>query len=159
MKDMAITVTGLENVLGALDEASDILREEIIEQLSYLGAECVTMARDDHPGNWEDQTGNLRSSIGFAIFDHGREVMAAAFEQVQQGAEGSAKGKEYVKTLAGKNAQTYALVVVAGMDYADFVELKRDVLQGAEARAKQVCDARIRRAVETATKRINRLMQ
>ena len=156
---MGVTISGFDNIINALDKAPDILREEIIAQLAYLGDECVTMAREDHPGNWSDQTGNLRSSIGYAIFDHGQEVMQSAFQQVQQGAEGTQKGKEYVKTLASKYAQTYALVVVAGMDYADFVELKRDVLQGAEARAKQVCDARIRRAVETAVKRINRLMQ
>ena len=156
---MAVKMTGEERVVQALDMGAAILREEIIMQLAYLGEECVKMAREDHPGNWKDQTGNLRSSVGYAIFDYGQEVMQSAFQQVQQGTEGTQKGKEYVKTLASKYAQTYALVVVAGMDYADFVELKRDVLQGAEARAKQVCDARIRRAVETAVKRINRLMQ
>jgi hypothetical protein len=45
------------------------------------------------------------------------------------------------------------------MEYAEFVEIKRDVLQGAEAKAKQVCDERIRRAVETAVKRINILLR
>lgn len=156
---MAIKVTGADKVISAIGGAADILRDEIIRQLAYLGEESVTRARQDHPGNWKDQTSNLRSSIGYAIYDHAREVLKSAFEQVGSGAEGSSKGKDYVQSLAAKYAQTYALVVVAGMSYAEFVELHRDVLAGAELAAKKVCDERIRKAVEVAVKRVNRMMQ
>lgn len=159
MQTMAVKVTGTEAVFGALDRAADILKEEILLQLTYLGEECVKMAREDHPGNWRDQTGNLRSSVGYAIFDYGREVMQSAFQTVGTGTAGSTKGAEYVKSLASQYAQTYALVVVAGMEYAEFVELKRDVLQGAEAKAKQIVNERVRRAVEVAATRINKLMK
>ena len=156
---MAVKVTGTDSIKAVLDRAPDILREEIIVQLAYLGEESVKMAREDHPGNWMDQTGNLRSSVGYAIYDYGKKVMQSAFDEVKDGAQGAKIGKEYIESLATQYAQTYALVVVAGMEYAEFVEIKRDVLQGAEAKAKQVCDERIRRAVETAVKRINILLR
>lgn len=44
------------------------------------------------------------------------------FTQVRQGNEGVRKGKALIEELSKKFANGYALVVVAGMNYAEFVE-------------------------------------
>lgn len=118
-------------------------------QMTYLGQECVNMARDRGiDESWRDRTGNLRSSIGFAYYSEGRKLVESAFEVVANGAAGSAKGKALVDELARSLASNYAtLVVVAGMDYASYVETKRDVLASAELFARSRVEDYVRTAV------------
>lgn len=161
---MAIsTNTPMEAFDRLIHRSAEIIKEEILAQLQYLGEECVKRIREPHEGNWMDQTGNLRSSIGSAVFDYGKQVMKTAFEAVSgpdgSGATGSAKGEEYINSLAREYARVYALVVVAGMDYADAVETKRDVLEGAKLWAQTQIDGRMQDAQRIAERRINRLIQ
>jgi len=115
-----------------------------IEVLKKLGEECVTRARSEHPQNWQDQTGNLRSSIGYMIFKDGSPISGSAFEQVsarnsQAGDvyDGAEQGMQFCKQI-GESTTGYALVVVAGMNYAIHVEKNgRDVLTSAELHAEQ----------------------
>lgn len=80
--------------------------------------------------SWIDHTGNLRSSIGFAVYEQGSKYMESAFSQVLSGTDGSAKGKKMINDLAKEYSRVYALVVVAGMEYAGEVEAleSKDVL-------------------------------
>lgn len=151
-------VTPIDAMNQGLNRACEIIKEEIINQLAYLGEECVTRIRQSHPGDWKDQTGNLRSSIGTAIFDYGKRMMESAFEQVGSGNAGSDKGRSYIESLASEYSKVYALVVVAGMEYAEFVEARRDVLEGAKLWAQTQVDSRIKRALNIAEKRINKMM-
>lgn len=161
---MAITTnTPLQAFDKLVQRSAEIIREEILVQLQYLGEECVKRIREPHEGNWMDQTGNLRSSIGAAVFDYGKQVVKTAFEGISgpegTGVTGSAKGQQYIDSLASVYASAYALAVVAGMDYADAVETKRDVLEGAKLWAQTQIDGRLRDAQQIAEKRINRLIQ
>lgn len=119
-----------ESIIG---QAAEILKEEMTEGLAYLGEECVKRIRENRV-NWMDQTGNLRSSIGYAIFEYGKKQISSAFEVVKNGEEGSQKGREFVESLAQQYAETYAMCVVAGMDYAEYVENMpgHDVLKSTE---------------------------
>ena len=161
---MAIRMTTpIDAFKAALMQSMDIIREEILAQLQYLGEECVTRIRNDHDGNWMDQTGNLRSSIGAAVFDYGKKYMETAFESFAgpsgSGKEGADKGRQYVESLASEYSRVYALVVVAGMEYADYVETKRDVLEGTKLWAQTQIDQRMQDAKKNAEKRINRLFK
>lgn len=161
---MAITLnTPPEAFRTLLERSIQIIKEEILNQLQYLGEECVTRIRTDHPGNWMDQTGNLRSSIGAAVFDYGRQYMQTAFESVTgpqgTGAQGSAQGQQYINELAREYARVYALVVVAGMEYADAVETRRDVLESTKLWAEGQIEGRMQDAKAIAEKRINRLIK
>ena len=109
--------------------------------------------------SWIDRTGNLRSSIGYAVYDYGRKAIESSFAAVRGGSEGSTAGREMVNRLASEYSNVYALVVVAAMNYADFVEAKenKDVLASTELWARSVVDKRLKNAVDKALSRINKM--
>ena len=64
-----------------------------------------------------------------------------------------------VADLAKEYSQVYAVVVVAAMNYADFVEAKenKDVLASTELWARSVVDGKLKLAVDKAVSRINQI--
>lgn len=64
-----------------------------------------------------------------------------------------------IADLAKEYSQVYALVVVAAMNYADFVEAKenKDVLASTELWARSVIDGKLKLAVDKAVSRINQI--
>ncbi len=113
--------------------------EQILEMLHRIGTEAVNVAKTIPPERgFTDQSGNLRSSIGYVIFKNGKAV-ETFFEQVKGGKEGVDKGRQLANQVGKKYSdEDYALVVVAGMNYAVYVESKgRDVLASGEATAYQ----------------------
>ncbi|HEX2920912.1 MAG TPA: hypothetical protein VHO50_07100 [Bacteroidales bacterium] len=112
-------------------------KQTLINTLIYTGEECVKYAR--LRGNYQDQTGNLRSSIGYAVIDYGQLIKISGFEQVLKGAEGSKEGKELLDHLLSKYKNGIVLIVVAGMNYAAAVEAKDyDVITGSEFKAHEL---------------------
>lgn len=110
-----------------------LIDDAIILNLQYLGEECINEARIS--GSYTDQTGNLRSSVGYIIVSNGRVVSTGGFggNYGKGGAQGESTGEAYAKSLAAKYRSGYALVVVAGMDYAEKVEANgKNVLSTAE---------------------------
>lgn len=106
-----------------------------IRALSNLGDMCVKEARDRaQEESWFNQTGNLRSSVGYVVVAHGCIVKSSDFGTVLQGSEGSKVGKALAEELAKKYSSDYALIVVAGMHYAELVEARdnKSVLASAE---------------------------
>lgn len=142
-------------------EIARIIADEIKRTLSYLGEQCRTRIRDrSQEESWIDHTGNLRSSIGYAVFAYGKKVMEGAFEVVKEGKEGKEAGKRYVKELAEEFSKVYALVVVAGMSYAEYVEAieSKDVLASTELWARARIDEYMQKTQERAEKRINKYL-
>lgn len=90
------------------------------------------------------QTGNLVSSVGYAIVHDGQIVSTSSFDAVSgpkgNGADGAAQGRAYVKELAMRYPQGYALILVAGMHYASYVQELRhkDVLVSGSLVAEQL---------------------
>lgn len=110
-----------------------------IRVLSYLGEMCVIEAKGrPQESSWFDQSGNLRSSIGYVIVHNGKIIKYSEFNQVKQGSDGIKEGKELAKELAKQYASGYALIVVAGMNYAELVEAmdNKNVLASAELLAR-----------------------
>lgn len=111
----------------------------VMLELQYLGEELTRYIKDRPASeSWIDRTGNLRSSIGYAIFRNGKADTLGGFSQVSQGGEGVSEGEEYVKTLSKDKGQ-YGLAVVAGMNYASYVEMHegKDVLASARIKASE----------------------
>lgn len=137
-----------------------IVNEEFIRTFSYLGEQAVKKVRN-RPGaeSWFDQTGNLRSSIGYAVASHGKKQIESAFEQVLDGKEGAQKGRQFIDELISMYNETYALIVVAGMDYAERVEAldNKDVLASTEIWAKSVLDSYVKRTINRIESRIRKL--
>jgi hypothetical protein len=95
---------------------------------------CVKMvARAKQTNTGQDQTGALCSSIGYVIYHNGVEV-ASNFESTggEKSNEGVQKGLSYARSMAEKHGSNGIIaVVVAGMDYALYMESKgKDVLTG-----------------------------
>ena len=105
-----------------LDEIHKVLMKEAnrverltIRALSYLGEQCVSRVRD-REGNksWYDQSGNLRSSVGYVIAYNGNIIQYSDFNQIKQGSEGVSVGKNLAKELVKRYPNDYVLVIVAG---------------------------------------------
>lgn len=130
-----------------LSEVHDMLMREAerverltIRALSKLGEQCVTKIRDRAGDkSWYDQTGNLRSSVGYVIAHNKNIIQYSTFNQVKQGSEGVKTGKDLAKELAKTYSNNYVLIVVAGMNYAEFVEAmdNKDVLSSTELWVKE----------------------
>lgn len=107
-----------------------------IKILQRIGEEAIAYARSIN--TYTDQTGNLRSSIGYLIYKNGREI-SKVFSESERGTDkktGVKEGADFAKEIISH--QGYALVVVAGMNYAYLVQSKGyDVLDGAESLAEK----------------------
>ena len=127
--------TDMQSVESLLLEEANVIENETIRMLARLGEMCVNYARDRSPEeSWNDQTGNLRSSIGYAISRKGEVVLLSKFPAVKDGSEGSKTGKDLALELAKRLSDDFALVLEAGMKYASDVEAmdNKDVLASAE---------------------------
>lgn len=126
------------DVKAMFDDKFKRLDKVIIDRLQYIGETFVNNARLN--GTYLDQTGNLRSSIGFIVMKNG-EVLVENFEASSNGTDkqtGIATGKEYIRVLMSEKEKGYVLIVVAGMNYASAVESKnKDVLTSSAIIAKQ----------------------
>lgn len=111
-------------------------KEAAITALNYVGLECVKEARQN--GKYTDRTGNLRSSIGYAIIKDGKPIQKSGFERVKAtAAEAQGQSEALITRLAATYNTGLVLVVVAGMDYAAYVEARGyNVLNSAETLAK-----------------------
>ena len=153
-------VTPKKTIDDFFRKAMEIMRSELFRALAYLGEQSVTKVRDrEEIDSWYDHTGNLRSSIGYSVYDYGKSVIESAFAPIKGGTKGQNEGRKMVEELAGKYASTYALVVVAAMSYAEYVEAckNKDVLASTEIWAKSKVDDYLKKSKERAIKRINAL--
>ena len=155
--------TSKDSVAMYFDKIFEIVAKQMKIHLQLLGEQCVNRIRKKHGNDWTDRTGNLRSSIGYAVFNEGKNVVQSQFETILQGSTGSAKGRAYIQTLAKEYANVYALVVVAGMDYASFVEAgsgnrkAKDVLASTSLWASNQIQKYLQQAFDIAGEEINRL--
>jgi hypothetical protein len=122
-------------IKARIDAFIQVIEKRSIQRLQYLGEQCVTKARIS--GDYMDQTGNLRSSIGYIVFKNG-VALHVSFEQTGSGLKGTNEGRSIAIKAGSKYKEGICLVVVAGMNYALAVESRgRDVLTSTELFAKQ----------------------
>lgn len=120
-----------------IDRNLNAYRQKIIDVLKYVGEEAVNEARNNH--RYQNQTGNLSSSIGYCIVEDGKVIFGGDFEVVKDGAKGADEGRKYLERLASGHPSGLALIVVAGMEYAAYVEAKNlNVLDSAEQMAENI---------------------
>lgn len=157
-----------QQIKKILEEKVELINEAIINRLRLLGEKCLTEARNGR--GYTDQTGNLTSSIGYVIVDHGAIVKTSGFKKpTTASADNTGKknktidGKTGINTgkdLANELAKTasnkgYVLIVVAGMNYASYVESKgSNVLASAELLAERELPGMLRRLKRNTSKTI-----
>lgn len=135
-----------DELLEQVQEQADTEIGLLVRELQYIGEQVVAEARTGAKTMGKDylqQTGNLRSSIGYVITLDGKVVTESSFHPQpgsESGAEGADEGREYAHKVAG-DLPGLAIVVVAGMKYATHVHHKGyDVLDSAELLARQLLD-------------------
>lgn len=122
--------------MDAIDKkiAKEINRaeNEILKKLSFIGENAVNDARGN--GDYMDNTGNLRSSIGYTILKNGETVRTSSFDRVKQEAsKAKIESTKLLDELRTKFKTGFVLIVVAGMDYAVTVEARgRNVLSSSK---------------------------
>lgn len=114
--------------------------EAIVRTLMYCGEQIVNKVRDGSKlKSYKDQTGNLRSSTGYILTYNGKVLSKSNFASVKNGGTGSKEGEDFAKRLANQHDKGFTLIVVAGMEYAVYVEDKGyDVLMSGELLAENI---------------------
>lgn len=127
--------TPLQRIGDQIKASAEAKLKVIVNTFCYVGEQCIIEARD--AGNYTDQTGNLRSSIGYAVIMDGRVVQRDCRDKVKQGEEGVSAGDKFLSDCIKKRRRKgIVLIVTAGMNYAEYVEAKGyNVLSSAELKA------------------------
>ncbi len=119
---MPITLRGGQNsIKKALQIQVNQIDESMLKIMEYVGEEFVREARQmtKASGGFGDVTGNLRSSIGYAVVKNGDVITG----NIEGTATGTAKFREVIRKLF-KMDNSYHLLLIAGMEYASYVEAK-----------------------------------
>lgn len=130
--------TRADQLRSVIEKKFQELDSKIINALTFCGEKAVAFARSRN--TYQDQTGNLRSSIGYVIVKNGAVVFNSTFQKVngpksgEATEDGSDKGLAYALDVAKQFTNGYVLIVVAGMHYAYYVETLHnlDVISGAK---------------------------
>lgn len=126
----------------------EIIQDVVKDQLVDVAEQFVADARTVN--TYKDQTSNLRGSIGYAIVKDGAEIFGN-FDGV---AEGQAKAKQLVNEVQADYPKGFALIVVAGMNYAVYVEAKGyDVLTGSS----QIAETNIKREFDRLSRQLKKV--
>lgn len=137
-------------VAQEIERAAQASRTEIITKLQRIGEQAVKVARSvvsasGYLGSgtpYTVQTGNLTSSVGYCITEDGKIVVMSSFQAVggDKGNQGADTGRKLAMQIAREFPQGYALILVAGMHYASYVQElhHRDVLASAELIAEKL---------------------
>lgn len=135
--------------ISGLDKLERNVEEEYLNRLAEAGEKAVQEAIKQ--GNYQNITGNLRSSIGYVIAYNGKILREGGFYKTQgrgenmqkveftiksgkvvsfwakgkfgDGSEGIRKGLEFARSQT-RSTTGYAFVLVSGMEYANYVSSK-----------------------------------
>lgn len=140
---MPMELTNRQEVMRETAAKLEIRHADILRKMAYVGEEAVNVARDtSRKGtDYQDQTGNLRSSTGYILVEDGQPLKTSDFRPKAgnsgDGSEGSEKGRGYAESLAKDCPTGITLAVVAGMPYAAYVAAKGyDVLDSSKREAR-----------------------
>ena len=140
-------------VAGQVKAFQERLEKATVFQLQYLGEELAKYAKDNH--TYTDQTGNLTNSIGYAVVKQGKIVTYGG--EIQPG-DGAEEGLKVAQQMAAKLPNSFSLIIVAGMNYAAYVEAKGyDVILPAQLKAMSDFPQTIQRLKELANKKATEL--
>ena len=150
-KNVIVSKTDMRKLKQGLQRKMSDIVKHLVKQLSYIGEECIKIAREN--GKYNDITGNLRSSIGYVVLLDG--VIYGQNKQYKgkkgNGEAGPPAADALLKKLQAKFPWGVVLIVCAGMKYAAYVEAihHKDVLTSAELRADALAKKLLKGLTET----------
>ena len=144
-----------DDVRKQFDEFLDMVEQKQIARLQRLGEMCLIEARNNK--GYMMQTGALLSSTGYEVFVDGVAIHSQFDAASGAASEAVAKGIKSGQTIAekvGKETKGIALVVVAGMNYAAYVEARgKNVLASAEHLAERELPRMLEKLITNIKKR------
>ena len=119
--------------------------------MQYLGEELVKYAKDKH--NYTDRTGNLTNSISYVVVRNKDIVFGP-----DQSPTGQEAALQAALKMIAKLPDCLALVIVAGMNYAAYVEAKSyNVILPAELKAKTDFPQAMKKLMDKAKAKANEM--
>lgn len=107
----------LKGLSSRFNKTTDRVENKVLLALDRAGQRLVDIARESK--TYQDETGNLTASIGYGVYHKGEEFSIGGFG----GGNGEKEGVKRLSDVASKHkSKAYVLVVVAGMEYAIYVE-------------------------------------
>lgn len=130
--------TPLRVIGERIEEGVTAKKRAIVNVFCYAGERCIEEARNG--GTYIDRTGNLRSSIGYAVVWDGKVIQLDGVEKTKDGDNGVSEGMKFLQSRVGKaKKKGITLIVTAGMHYAEYVEAKGyNVLTSAELKVPEI---------------------
>ena len=123
--------------------------------LNSLGMELVAYARQNR--TYTDRTGNLTNSMGYVILKRGRQVAHGG--ELGNG-DGLKAATELYSKLALETKYDYTLIIVAGMNYAAYVEARGyNVLMPAQLKANAEFEKRMKELVSKADAKLKEMLK
>lgn len=115
---MALKLQNKKELSNYILNQGALIEKALIFNLEYLVAQLENHAKLN--AGYEDQTSNLKGSIGGVVLKNGKPISYSGFNE--GGVGGNSDGKLYINTLISNYTQGYTILVVAGMNYAAYVE-------------------------------------
>ena len=154
---MRVTTSSMNQTLKRFSAAKVAINEATEDAFAEVGEYVVSQIRSGGLSDWNNQTGAMRSSIGFGVVKRGQIVRSSDFATILNGGEGSQKGRDLLSRLATEYASCeYALIIVAGVEYAVYVEAmdNKVVLSSGWFYLKRTLPSLLKQRVNQALKRI-----
>ncbi len=140
----------VNEVMAKLGRLAEVVPQAVAEAFQLTCTEIVSEARQLN--TYQDQTSNLRSSIGYGIYIDGEpftEDYRQAGNGTGDGSLGQGSARATVEEVAARYPEGIVGVIVAGMEYALYVESKGyDVLTGPANHAQEILDRNIKIVME-----------
>ena len=113
-----------QDILRRLKEEAARIEKDLIDIMGFVAEKFIKEARDGlnitgafPKGDYTDRTENLRSSIGYFILKDGSIIQ----QNLEGNSEGMANAKLALQEIHPRIGHIQ-LILVAGMDYASYVE-------------------------------------
>lgn len=135
----------IDKIFEGVNLKFELIMQGFIEALEKTCLEITEIAKSQN--TYKDQTNNLRSSIGYVLYDSGEKI-TENFEKAGlgegNGEQGLIKGRRIANQAAALYPNDIVAVVVAGEDYALYVESKGfDVLTGPASQINSIMEKNI----------------
>lgn len=121
----------IDEIMRGIGNAADALVDDIVTTMEIACIEVVRQAR--MVNTYTDQTGNLRSSIGYSVYKDGMLVTEGyeAHPKREDGKDGVSSARLFTEEIHRNYEGRTCAIIVAGMDYAVYVESRGfDVITG-----------------------------
>ena len=108
----------IPEVVSRLKNYEKKMTDELVVALVEAGKKIIEIAKDSH--TYKNRTGNLEASTGFGVVIKGKLIGHGGFDG---GLHGGNVGLNKLEQLVSEvDSNESAIIVVAGMDYAAYVE-------------------------------------